>query len=123
MQIIIKGRHFELTEALKRYIAEKIGRIERYFQWATKVEVELSLEKNPRISDNQVIEITIFANHGPVIRAKHGSPDMYASVDKIAEKLGKQVKKYKEKLETVQKETIRMPKKEFFFEPEDLSDL
>lgn len=108
MQIIIKGRHHELSEPLKDYIHEKVGRIQKYFDWATKVEVELAHERNPRITDNQTVEITIFANHGSVIRAKQGSPDMYASVDKIVEKLGKQTKKYKEKLETVHKDSIRM---------------
>lgn len=110
MQIIVKGRHVDLTDPLKGYVDEKIRRIERYFEWATKIEAELSVEKNPRISDNQIVEITIFANHGSVIRAKQGSPDMYTSVDKIIEKLQKQLKKYKEKLETVHKDSIRLNK-------------
>ncbi len=111
MQIIMKGRNLELTQPLKDYVEDKIGRILRYFEWASKVEVELSLEKNPRIKDNQMVEITIFANHGSVIRAKQGSPDMYVSIDKIVEKLHKQTKKYKEKLESRTKDTIRNNKK------------
>ena len=122
MQIIVKGRHLDLTDPIKDYVDEKVRRIERYFEWATKVEAELSMERNPRIADNQIVEITIFANHGSVIRAKQGSPDMYTSVDKIVEKLQKQLKKYKEKLETVQKDSIRL-NKELEYEEEEEQEL
>ncbi len=69
------------------------------------------MEKNPSIADNQTVEVTVFANHSSVIRAKHSTPDMYASVDNIVDKLGKRLKKYKEKLDSQHskhhKETIR----------------
>lgn len=111
MQVIIKGRNIELTPALKSYVEEKIGKISRYFVKGTKIEVELGVEKNPSISDNQTVEVTVFANHSSVIRAKQSSPDMYASIDNIVDKLGKRLKKYKEKLDSQHskhhKETIR----------------
>ncbi len=111
MQIIIKGRNIELTPALRAYVEEKIHKIDRYFDKGTKIEVELSVEKNPSISDNQTIEVSVFANHSSNIRAKQSTPDMYASVDAIIDKLGTRLKKYKEKLDSQHskhhKETIR----------------
>lgn len=111
MQIIIKGRNIELTPAIKDYAEEKIGKIGRYFDQGTKIEIELGVEKNPSISDNQTVEVTVFANHSSVIRAKQSSPDMYASVDEIVGKLGKRLKKLKDKNDSRHnkhhKETIR----------------
>lgn len=111
MQVIIKGRNIELTPALKSYVEEKIAKIDRYFDKGTKIEVELGVEKNPSISDNQTVEVNVFVNHSSIIRAKSSSPDMYASIDMIIDKLGKRLKKYKEKLDSQHskhhKETIR----------------
>ena len=59
--------------------------------------MELWTEKNPSIADNQVVEATIFTK-GPVIRAREASPDIYASIDLVFEKLERQVKKYRGKL-------------------------
>ena len=108
MQIILKGKNIELTDALRGYALEKIGKSDRYFQWASKIEIELSVEMNPSIAESQGAEVTVFANNGPSIRANAKSPDMYASIDEIADKLEKQLKKYKEKIEAKNhKESIR----------------
>ena len=112
VQVIIKGRNVELTPALKSHVEEKIGKIDRYFDQGTKIEVELGVEKNPSIADNRTVEITVYVNHHTVIRAKQSTPDMYASVDKIIDKLNKRLKKYKEKEDRKHnkhhKETIRV---------------
>lgn len=97
MQTIIKGRNIELTQALKTHAEEKISKIDRYFERGTKIEIELSVEKNPSISDNQTVEVTVFADHSSVIRAKQSSSDMYASIDMLIDKLGKRLKKLKDK--------------------------
>ena len=55
------------------------------------------MEKNPSQADNQVAEVTIYTK-GPVIRAREASPDMYASIDLVADKIERQVKKYRSKL-------------------------
>jgi putative sigma-54 modulation protein len=100
MQVIIKGRNIELTQPLKDHAEEKIHKIDRYFERGTKIEVELSVEKNPSISNNQTVEVTVFADHNSVVRAKQSTPDMYASIDEIVDKLGKRLKKIKEKNNT-----------------------
>ncbi len=97
MQVIVKGRHFESTKALRDYAEEKVLRVTKYFDQINKAEVELIVEKNPSIADNQTVEVTIFTK-GPVIRAKQSTADMYTSIDKAADKLERQIKKYKGKL-------------------------
>ena len=97
MQVLVKGRNFHITPALKEYAEEKIQRVSHYLDSIIKAEVELSVEKNRRIGNGQTAEVTIFTK-GPVIRAREASPDIYASIDLVFAKLERQVKKYRGKL-------------------------
>lgn len=97
MNLTVKGRNLALTEAVSAYAEEKMGRLGKYLADGSRCEVELWTEKNPSISDNQVVEATIFTK-GPVIRAREASPDIYASIDLVFAKLERQVKKYRGKL-------------------------
>ncbi len=92
MNIIVKGKNIEITDSLRGYAEEKIGKLGRYLDKILKTEIELSVEKNPKINNPQVVEVTIFTN-GPVIRAKESSTDMYQSIDLVYEKLERQVKR------------------------------
>lgn len=96
MEIIVKGRHIEVTAALRTYAEDKIGRITKYFDQIMKIEIELSDEKNPSITASKTVEVTVFTK-GPVLRAKESSTDMYASIDMVVDKLERQIKKYKDK--------------------------
>ena len=98
MNLTVKGRNLVLTEAISAYAEEKIGRLGKYLAEGSRCEVEMWTEKNPSIADNQVVEVTIFTK-GPVIRAREASPDIYASIDLVFEKLERQVKKYRGKLQ------------------------
>lgn len=99
MNLIVKGRHMELTPPIRQYAEEKIGKISRVVdeRLLMKVEIELYPEKNPSIDNNQVAEVTLFTK-GPVIRAKEAAEEMHAAIDLVAAKLERQVKRYKEKL-------------------------
>ena len=97
MNLTVKARNLTLTEAVSAYAEEKMGRLDKYLANGSRCEVELWAEKNPSISDNQVVEATIFTK-GPVIRAREASPDIYTSIDLVFAKLERQVKKYRSKL-------------------------
>jgi putative sigma-54 modulation protein len=97
VNLTVKGRNLALTEAIGAYAEDKMGRLGKYLADGSRCEVELWTEKNPSISDNQVVEATIFTK-GPVIRAREASPDIYASIDLVFAKLERQVKKYRGKL-------------------------
>lgn len=96
MQVVVKGRNFHVTEPLKDYAQEKIQRLTHYFDHLIKAEVELSVEKNPRIENNQSAEVTIFTK-GPIVRAHLSAGDMYAAIDMVFDKIERQVKRYKAK--------------------------
>ena len=97
MNLQLKGRNITITEALRSYVDEKLAKLGKHLNSASTMEVELFCEKNPSIADNQVAEVTVFTK-GPVLRAKGTSTDMYASIDLVADKLSRQVKKYRSKL-------------------------
>jgi putative sigma-54 modulation protein len=97
VNLTVKGRNLALTDAVSAYAEEKIGKLGKYLADGTRCELEFWTEKNPSISENQVVEATIFTK-GPVIRAKEASSDIYASIDLVSAKLERQVKKYRGKL-------------------------
>ncbi len=97
MDMIIKGRHMAVTDAIRDYAEEKIGRTAKIIDGDhMRAEVELHVEKNPSIENNHIAEVTVWTK-GPVIRAKEVSTDMYAAIDLVSEKLERQFRKYKGK--------------------------
>ena len=96
MRLQVKGKNVEVSEAIRTYAEQKLGRLERQLANPTRVELELAVEKNPSIADNHVAEATIWTK-GPVLRAKEASTDMRASIDLLADKLERQVTRYREK--------------------------
>jgi putative sigma-54 modulation protein len=96
MRLQVKGKNVEVSEAIRTYAEEKLGRLERQLADPTRVELELAVEKNPSIADNHVAEATIWTK-GPVLRAKEASGDMRASIDLLTDKLERQVIRYREK--------------------------
>ena len=99
MDIKIRGKNVELTPALKGYIEEKIGRLDKYFDSVKSVDVALTVERNKSIENTQKAEVTVFVN-GSVIRGEEASVSMYSSVDIVVEKLERQLKKYKSRIYT-----------------------
>ncbi len=97
MQMIVKGKNLEVTDALRKYATDKVSKVEKYLDGIVKTEIEMCVERNPKIPDNQVVEVTLFSS-GPVIRAKESSVDMYQAIDLVANKLERQARKVKRKL-------------------------
>jgi putative sigma-54 modulation protein len=96
MRLQVKGKNVEVTDSIRSYAEEKLGKLERHLNDPTRVELELAVERNPSISQNQVAEATVWTK-GPVLRARESSTDMKASIDQLADKLSRQVKRYREK--------------------------
>ena len=92
MQINLTGHHVEITDSLRDYVNEKVGRLEKHFEKVSNTHVILSVE-NVR----QKAEATVNMS-GNSIFAEATADDMYASIDSLVDKLDRQVKKHKEKL-------------------------
>lgn len=96
MRIIVNGRNIEITDAIKAYVKEKIGKVASHYDQIQSIETVLSIIKNPSVPDSHVAEVNckIF---GDIIRVEEKAESMYASIDLVADKLDRQVRKYKEK--------------------------
>lgn len=92
MQINLTGHHIEITDSLRSYVKEKMGKLERHFDKVSNTHVILSVEK-----DTHKAEATVHMSGNDIFAEAH-EPDMYASIDSLVNKLDRQVKKYKEKL-------------------------
>ncbi len=97
MKLVIHGKNIEITDAIREYVHYKIEKAVNHFQNITnEVDVHLSVARNPRINPKQSAEVTIYAN-GNVIRAEESSENLYASIDLVADKIARQLRKYKER--------------------------
>ena len=97
MKLLIQGNNIAVTDAIHNYVQEKLEKAVKHFQHiTTKVDVHLSVARNSRISDKHKAEVTVYAS-GTVIRAQEGSENLYASIDLVADKIARQLRKYKEK--------------------------
>ena len=96
MRLQVKGRNIEVSDSIRSYAQEKLGKLERQLHDPTRVELELTVERNPSIAENQIAEATIWTK-GPILRARESSHDMKASIDQLVDKLERQVTRYKEK--------------------------
>lgn len=99
MQFVIKGKNLQLTDALKDYAEKKLTTITKYFDHIVEVDVTLSVKDSKDLSRSRVCEVTVWAKSiGNPIHGKAASEDLYASIDIVAEKIERQVKKFKEKI-------------------------
>lgn len=92
MQIDLTGHHIDITDPLRSYVSEKFERLERHFDHVTDVHVVLSVEKL-----RHKAEATLHVSGGKLY-ADNTEEDMYAAIDGLADKLDRQLKKYKEKM-------------------------
>jgi len=92
MNLTITGRHMEMSDALKAYIENHVKKLKVHFERVIDIDVILDLEKNRHIA-----EVNLHAN-GVRIHSKESSLDMYASVDAVMNKMEKQVRKYKDRI-------------------------
>lgn len=98
MQITVAGRHMAVSDPIREYAEEKIGKVAKiHDRDDMQVEVVLHVEKNPANKNKDVAEVTAWMK-GTVVRAEEAAPDMYAAIDLVSEKLERQMRKYKTKL-------------------------
>src|SRR5882757_9873267 len=96
MKLQVTGKNLDVTDPIVDYAERKLTKLTKHLAESTRVELELAVERNPSISDSQVAEATVWTK-GPVLRARECSTDMYASIDLLADKLERQVKRYRER--------------------------
>jgi len=92
MQINVSGHHVDVTDSLRNYVVTKLDKLERHFDKITHMNVILSVDKQ-----RQKAESTVHISGGEVY-ADAESDDLYAAIDKLTDKLDRQLIKQKEKI-------------------------
>jgi putative sigma-54 modulation protein len=99
VQLQVKGKGLSVTDALFDHAEQKLEKLARILPpWdeATTVELELSVERNPKIERAQIAEVTV-RTKGPVLRVRESADDMYIAIDQAAHKLERQARRYRER--------------------------
>jgi len=102
MEIIIRGDKLSVTESMKSYIDEKIGRLEKYLESTSNVRCNVVVKVRGR---DQIVEITIPLKSF-VLRSEETQEDFYKAVDRAIDVLERQIRKNKTKLMSKQSKTV-----------------
>ena len=87
MDVVVKGRHTEVSDRFRRHAVEKLSKVERFDAKVMRIDVEVSQEHNPRLSNEcERVEITV-RSRGPVVRAEACADDRAAALDLALAKL------------------------------------
>lgn len=96
MRITVKGRNIEITDPIRAYAEEKLGKVMTHYDQIQAIEVVLNVIKNPSVAENHTAEVICKFSSGSV-QAEESAESMYASIDLVSDKLDRQVKKFKDK--------------------------
>jgi putative sigma-54 modulation protein len=96
MNLTISGHHLEVTPALRSYVTSKLDRISRHFDQVVDIKVLLTVDNQKEKEMRQRAECNIHVK-GKDLFAESAHEDLYAAVDELADKLDRQVIRYKDK--------------------------
>ncbi|MCI5549769.1 MAG: ribosome-associated translation inhibitor RaiA [Clostridiales bacterium] len=113
MRITISGKNFNVSEKVEERLTRKLNKMDRYFGSEVEAQARLSLEKNNR----NICEVTI-PIEGGIVRAEESAEDMFKAIDRCLEKLERQIRKYRTKLEKRLKDGAFAAAPEYFTETE-----
>ncbi|RDW15673.1 ribosome hibernation-promoting factor, HPF/YfiA family [Oceanobacillus chungangensis] len=94
MKFNIRGENIEVTGAIREYVEKKISKLERYFDTPPTSEVHVNLSV---YNDEQRIEVTVPMTN-LLLRGEVQHLDLYAAVDLVVDKLERQIRKHKTKI-------------------------
>ncbi len=93
MEVVVTGRHIELSDRFRTHVSEKLSRLEKHDHRIMRVQVEVESERNPRQHDRAIkVELTAFSK-GPVIRAEAAAEDKMSALDLALDKMASQMRK------------------------------
>ena len=93
MDVVVTGRHCELSDRFRGHVTEKLSRLEKHDHRIIRVQVEVEQERNPRQADRAVrVELTAFSK-GPVIRAEAAAEEKMGALDLALDKMAAQMRR------------------------------
>lgn len=98
MDIIITGLHLEMTDAIKQYTTEKVNKMKKYLENITSVRITLEVRKTKSSGDVHIAKAIVHVPGNEIITEVEDK-NLYSAIDLLADKLERQVRKYKEKIQ------------------------
>ncbi len=93
MDVVVTGRHCEVSDRFREHVSEKLARLEKHDHRIIRVQVEVQQERNPRQHDRATkVELTAFSK-GPVIRAEAAAEDKMGALDLALDKMASQMRR------------------------------
>ncbi|WP_148614013.1 ribosome hibernation-promoting factor, HPF/YfiA family [Nocardioides rubriscoriae] len=93
MDVVVTGRHCEITDSFRTHCSEKLARLEKHDHRIQRVHVEVDCEPNPRQQDKSIhLELTAFSK-GPVIRAEAAADHQMGALDLAVDKMAAQMRR------------------------------
>lgn len=102
MKYNIRGEKVEVTSAIKSYIEDKIGKLDKYFENSETINANVVIKIR---GNKQKIEITIPTTHY-TLRSEESHDDLYAAIDFTVDKLERQIRKNKTKINSKHKKDL-----------------
>jgi len=112
MEIVVRGRNVSVTERVQEYVEKKVGKLERYLPIIDEARMELSQEETRSAQHRMTAQLTV-RSRGKVLRAEERDQDLFAAIDLVAEKMQRQITRFKDRLysrgQVRGAETVRVP--------------
>jgi ribosome hibernation promoting factor len=96
VRIEIRGRNAAITDAVRAHVEGRFKQVAKQVSGLARLEIELLVERNPSNPNGKVAEATLHLK-GVTLRAREGSTDLLHSIDLVADKLTRQVKRHRDK--------------------------
>lgn len=108
MQLKLTARHEQLDDSVREYAERKLSKLDRRLNDLTLVEVTFSQEQNPSIAAGHTADAVIHTK-GPPLVARESAPTYEAAIDRIVDKLERQVERYRDKRTVEQRRRSKHP--------------
>lgn len=108
--IKISGRKVSVSDSMREHVNSKVGEALKVFDIKPmSCDVVLRVDKNPSNPDRKMCEVTVFVRDY-VVRVEASSSDMYVAIDEAAEKVTRQLRKYKTRvIDRKQRAAVAVP--------------
>jgi ribosomal subunit interface protein len=97
MEIVVRGRHLEVSERFREHVVGRLDRLEDHGFALQRIDVEVTKERNPRLADQAMkVELTC-RGRGPVVRAEYAAADKFVAFDAAADRLEERLRRSAER--------------------------
>ena len=106
MNLTISGHHLEVTPAIRGYVENKLDRMKRHFDNVIDISVLLTVDNVSEKEKSQRAEIKVNMT-GKTLHAESVAHDLYAAIDLLMDKLGRQLRKQKTKSKEHSRQSVK----------------